>query len=311
MVTRPGRSGTIGVLDDAWITRTRSKTLCRDVIHSLQCVGGLFHGIQQSAQSSMSPGDRSFLRVRAAVALLLLMCGLGSAVALAWTHIQIGKAERGRPRLRERAPNDAPSLYPYLVYLPPAYEQKEAWPLLLFLHGRGEEGEDDLETVKRHGPPKLIKEGKHFPFIVVSPQCPEGRSWRPAKLGALLDKLIATFKIDKDRIYVTGLSMGGGGTWAFGAFAPQRLAAIVPISNGGNVSLAPRLEDLPVWTFCGALDPTIASARKMVEALRAQGNDAKLTIYPRSGHDAWTETYSNPAVYDWLLKQRRSHKRGQ
>jgi len=100
----------------------------------------------------------------------------------------------------------------YLLYLPQEYATKESWPLVLFLHGSGERG-DDLELVKKHGPPKLIGDGKAFPFIVVSPQCPNDQSWEPIQLTALLDEVTKTQKVDQDRIYVTGLSMGGFATW--------------------------------------------------------------------------------------------------
>ena len=105
----------------------------------------------------------------------------------------------------------------YLLYLPKDYKQQQSWPLLLFLHGSGERGED-LELVKKHGPPKLIAAGKDFPFIVVSPQCPQERRWEPIELVALLDDLSNTYKVDDDRIYVTGLSMGGFGTWQLESF---------------------------------------------------------------------------------------------
>ena len=104
----------------------------------------------------------------------------------------------------------------YLIYLPKDYDQKDSWPVMLFLHGSGERG-DNLDLVKKHGPPKLIGAGKQFPFIVVSPQCPNGQSWEPFKLAALLDEIAEKYKVDQDRIYLTGLSMGGFGTWALAA----------------------------------------------------------------------------------------------
>jgi predicted peptidase len=199
----------------------------------------------------------------------------------------------------------------YLLYLPADYEEHESWPLLLFLHGAGERG-DDLELVKKHGPPKLIEGGKEFPFIVVSPQCPKDRWWTSEliALSALVDEIEKKYKVDPDRIYVTGLSMGGFGTWALAGYSPRRFAAIVPICGGGE-SLVGRmlLRRMPVWAFHGAKDPVVPLQRSedMVNALRASGNsEAKLTVYPEAGHDSWTETYENAELYDWLL----SHKRG-
>ena len=124
----------------------------------------------------------------------------------------------------------------YLLYLPKDDSDEDAWPLMLFLHGAGERG-DNLELVKKHGPPKLIAAGKDFPCIVVSPQCPADKYWEPIELIALIDDLSSRYKIDQDRIYVTGLSMGGYGTWRLAACAPQRLAAITPICGRRGKSL--------------------------------------------------------------------------
>src|ERR1700756_5414953 len=122
----------------------------------------------------------------------------------------------------------------YLLYLPEGYDKEEkAWPLLLFLHGAGESGHD-LNKVKIHGPPKLIEAGKSFPMIVVSPQAPR-MGWDVPTLNALLDDIVATHKVDRDRVYVTGLSMGGFGTWALAAAYPDKFAAIMPICGGGDV----------------------------------------------------------------------------
>jgi predicted peptidase len=194
----------------------------------------------------------------------------------------------------------------YLIYLPPDYGQKNNWPLLLFLHGAGERG-SDLDLVKKHGPPKLIDRGNAFPFIVVSPQCPKGRAWQPMELTALLDDVIAKYKVDQDRICVTGLSMGGFGTWALAAYSPNRFAAIVPICGGGEPFWAKRLAHLPVWVFHGAKDPGVPLRRsqEMVDALKKAGGNVKFTVYPEAGHDAWTATYDNPKVYEWLLQQKR------
>ena len=195
----------------------------------------------------------------------------------------------------------------YLLYLPPEYSEQESWPLVLFLHGAGERG-DDLELVKVHGPPKLIAEGRDFPFIVVSPQCPEGFWWEPIELVALLDEIEASYKVDPDRIYVTGLSMGGFGSWRLAAYAPERLAAIAPICGGGETHWVKRFAHLPVWAFHGALDEGVPLVRSqtMVDELVEKGGHPELTVYPDAGHDSWTETYNNPKLYEWLLEQRRA-----
>ena len=139
----------------------------------------------------------------------------------------------------------------YLLYLPPNYEAKKKWPLMLFLHGGGERG-SNLDLVKRHGPPKLISKGKEFPFIVISPQCPKDRDWEPLELTVLLDDAISKLKVDTDRIFLTGMSTGGFGTWQLAAYAPDRFAAIVPICGGGDTMWAKRIAHVSVWVFHGA-----------------------------------------------------------
>lgn len=194
----------------------------------------------------------------------------------------------------------------YLLYLPKDYDQKDAWPLLLFLHGSGERGEN-LDRVKVHGPPKLIAAGKEFPFIVVSPQCPKDRRWEPFELSALLDEIVEKCKVEKDRIYVTGLSMGGAGTWSLAAFSPDRFAALVPICGRGDPNTARRISHMPVWVFHGAKDPTVPleQSERMVEALKKAKGNVKFTVYPEAGHDSWTEAYNDPELFKWLLQQKR------
>jgi len=204
---------------------------------------------------------------------------------------------------------------PYLLYLPRSYGQSEKrWPLMLFLHGAGERG-DDLEKVKTHGPPKLIaREGKEFPFLVVSPQCPQDGWWSDEAqiemLDALLDHILSRYRIDQNRIYVTGLSMGGFGTWGLAVRYPNRFAAIAPICGGGDPRDAPRISHLPVWAFHGAKDKVVAleKSQEMVAALEKAGSNVKFTIYPEDGHDSWTKTYNNPELYTWFLEHMRFEK---
>ena len=191
----------------------------------------------------------------------------------------------------------------YWLQLPPDYETQEQWPVLLFLHGAGERGED-LDRVKVHGPPKLIANGRTMPFIVVAPQCPTGRWWEPFELAALLDDIEQQYKVDKKRIYVTGLSMGGFGTWALAAYQPNRFAAIAPICGGGEPFMTRLYAHVPTWAFHGDQDNVVPLERseRMVEALKRAGGDVKFTVYPGVGHDSWTETYDNEELYKWLLQ---------
>jgi len=195
----------------------------------------------------------------------------------------------------------------YLLYLPRDYgKDKRRWPLMLFLHGAGERG-DDLEKVKRHGPPKLVAAGREFPFIIVSPQCPEDEVWSNDVLIALLDYMVEDYQVDEDRVYLTGLSMGGYGSWNLACTHPERFAAVVPICGGGFSLAVHKMKRIPVWVFHGAKDDVVPveESRRMVRALQNCGGNVKLTIYPDAKHNSWTPTYENPKLYEWLLKQRR------
>ncbi len=195
----------------------------------------------------------------------------------------------------------------YLLYLPDDYSVKnESWPLLIFLHGAGERGMD-IEKVKVHGPPKLIGEGHLFPFMVASPQCPDDQSWDVDLLDALLSNILKKYQIDERRIYLTGLSMGGFGTWLWASRYPDRFAAIAPICGGGDTGQICNVKNIPVWAFHGAKDNVVPveRSRGLVDALNKCGGEVRLTIYPEAGHDSWTETYDNPELYRWLLQHSR------
>ncbi len=201
----------------------------------------------------------------------------------------------------------------YLLFLPRGYakESQKRWPLILFLHGAGERG-DDVERVKIHGVIKVAEKQPDFPFIVVAPQCPEDSWWdrQIDTLTALLDEILADYKVDPDRVYVTGLSMGGFGAWALAIEHPERFAAIAPICGRGNPFAASRLKDLPAWVFHGAKDTVvpIRYSEEMVASIKACGGDVKFTVYPDAEHDSWTETYNNPELYKWFLQHKRSKK---
>lgn len=193
----------------------------------------------------------------------------------------------------------------YLLYLPIDYNESDKdFPLVLFLHGSGERG-TDIEKVKINGLPKLISEGKDFPFIVVSPQCPDDIFWNIDILIALLDEIESTYRVDKNKIYVTGLSMGGHATWELALRQPNRFAAIAPVCGWTDISKASTIAHLPVWVFHGAKDVVVPvkASEDMVAALKNYGSNAKLTIYPEANHDSWTETYNNEELYKWFLKQ--------
>jgi predicted peptidase len=170
--------------------------------------------------------------------------------------------------------------------------------------------------VARHGPPKIVRNKPDFPFIVVSPQCPAGLRWDNDTVLALLDHVIEKYRVDRTRVYLTGLSMGGYGTWSLGLEHPERFAAIVPICGGGDPlkllladrSALARIKKLPVWVFHGAKDTvvTIEESQRMVDALKKAGcAEVEFTVYPDAQHDSWTETYNNPKLYEWLLAHQK------
>lgn len=190
----------------------------------------------------------------------------------------------------------------FLLYLPKDYEEKENWPLVMFLHGAGERG-DDLDQVKKHGPPKLIENGKDFPFIVVSPQCPKGTWWKTDDLVKLMDHIMEIHNVDDNRVYLTGLSMGGRGTWQLAGAIPEKLAAIVPICGPKDESVVDKIATIPVWVFHGAKDPVVKvdNSDTMVRLLKEKGGEPKYTVYPEAQHDSWTEAYDTEELYSWLL----------
>jgi len=205
----------------------------------------------------------------------------------------------------------------YLLFLPRDYSATgvKRWPLILFLHGAGERG-TDVWKAATHGPPSRVASEPNFPFILVSPLCSDGEHWANDSLLGLLDEVMRQYAADRARIYLTGLSMGGYGTWDLGLTHPDRFAAIAPICGGGEtISLLLSSRDKPealktlgIWAFHGGRDPVVPveESKRMVEAARKAGiKEVELTIYPDAEHNSWTETYNNPKLYEWFLKHSR------
>lgn len=194
----------------------------------------------------------------------------------------------------------------FLLSLPEGYfdDTIKKWPLLIFLHGSGERGLD-VEKVKTHGPPKLIDAGKKFPFIVVSPQAVKPYSWEPDNVFHLIRFIKNAYHIDNDKVYLTGLSMGGFGTWATAMKYPQEFAAIIPICGGGDTADAWKLRHIPIRCFHGALDKSVPVERdaEMVNAVKKYNGDVLFTVYPDADHNSWERTYNQDSLYYWLLKQ--------
>jgi pimeloyl-ACP methyl ester carboxylesterase len=187
-------------------------------------------------------------------------------------------------------------------------------PTILFLHGIGERG-NNLSNLKQKGFPRNLEGDKQFPFIFVMPQCPSSTEWyytnadNVSDMGMFLDDIIARFPIDPDRLYITGLSMGGIGSWYFAIKLPSRFAALVPVSFRGDGWSPEPAKDIPVWAFHGAKDGVIplTKAQELVNQFNLVGGSIRFDPYPNGGHDAstWTVTYNNPDVYEWMLRYKK------
>ncbi|HTN76737.1 MAG TPA: prolyl oligopeptidase family serine peptidase, partial [Pirellulaceae bacterium] len=214
----------------------------------------------------------------------------------------------------------------YRLLKPKDYNAKEKYPLVIFFHGAGERGDDNAKQLV-HGGADFASDavqGK-YPCFVVAPQCPTNQQWvdvpwsadkhamteKPSKSlqlsFELLEALRKEFSIDGNRIYVTGLSMGGFGTWDAIQRKPDYFAAAAPICGGGDTAQAKAIAKLPIWVFHGDTDTAVKTqrSRDMVAAIKAAGGEPKYTEYPNTGHNSWTATYSNPKFYEWLFAQKK------
>lgn len=250
---------------------------------------------------------------------LLLTAIGGLLVVLFWPAIE---AWRNRPQagiqvgqqfIHEGKDDNDPAAFclNYLVYLPKEYgtDSSHKWPLVVFLHGAGERGQD-LKVVQRFGLPRQASEGEQLPFILTSPQCPTELHWTPEQVVKLVENVSNRFSVDRDRVYLTGYSMGGFGTWATACYDPNRFAAIAPLSGGGEPSQAKRLVNLPIWAFHGEKDEVVSldASKQMVDAVRKCGGHVNFTVYPGLGHWICDLPYHDKQFYEWLLAQRRERK---
>jgi len=199
----------------------------------------------------------------------------------------------------------------YVLFVPPGYDPEKAYPVVLFLHGAGESGTDGKKQATVGLGKVVKKKEKDFPAIVIFPQSQKGgwgaNSAEGKRALAILDEVCKEYKTDAKRIYLTGLSMGGFGTWSIAAAHPERWAAIVPVCGGGSPASAEKFKDLPCWAFHGDMDTTVKAdkSREMIEALKKAGGTPKYTEYPGVGHNSWDKAYGTEELYDWLFKQAR------
>ncbi|QDU30003.1 Prolyl oligopeptidase family protein [Anatilimnocola aggregata] len=214
----------------------------------------------------------------------------------------------------------------YRLLKPKDYDPNKKYPLVLFMHGAGERGDDNKRQLV-HGMNDFASDEvmAKYPAFVVAPQCPNGKKWVEVDWGAAkhtapekpsislqltfetLDAIAKEFSIDDKRIYVTGLSMGGYGTWDSIERKPDYFAAAAPICGGGDVEQAKKLTKLPIWAFHGDKDTAVKPerSRDMIAAIKAAGGEPKYTEYPGVGHNSWTATYRNPEFYAWLFAQKK------
>ena len=199
--------------------------------------------------------------------------------------------------------------FKYTQYLPKDFDPKKKYPLVFFLHGAGERG-DDLDLACFHGPMKYVREdNQEYPFIIIAPQCPKEKYWAcfTESLIAFMDYICETLPVDEDRVCLTGLSMGGTGTWMLAMADPKRFACIVPICGSGIYWNAESIKNLPIMIYHGDNDEAvpITESIAMMKAVNKLGGHAEIKICYGKGHNVWEIAYQDPALYDWMMKQKR------
>ncbi len=197
----------------------------------------------------------------------------------------------------------------YVVYVPRGYTPDKAWPLIMFLHGAGERGDDGLLQSEVGIGRAIRRHEEWFPCIVIMPQCPKEVWWDKTfeDIDTALADTLKAYTIDPKRVYLTGLSMGGYGTWMLGPDRLDTYAALIPICGGGKTEDAAKLAKVPIWAFHGADDSTVPvkASREMIEAIKKAGGTIKYTEFPGVQHNSWDHAYDDPDTIKWLLKQHK------
>lgn len=199
----------------------------------------------------------------------------------------------------------------YYVFLPEDYSPEKKYPMVVFLHGAGERGNgrEELHKIEKHGLPKYAAAGRKFPFILLCPQCPGRIVWNNIvfELKALIDAVAEKYGADTARISITGISMGGFGTWEMGLTFSNFFSALAPVCGGGLSWRCSNLSQMPIWAFHGDADGVVPpkNSIEMVDSVNQNGGKAKLTLFHGVGHDSWDSAYLETTVIDWLITQKR------
>jgi predicted peptidase len=259
---------------------------------------------------------------------MLFVLAIGVVLALTWPAgaRQDGEVFQGRSLTIEG------KTFQYRVFVPKGWSGKKKWPVILFLHGAGERGDDNLEQTRVGIGPAILRQQDSLKSIVVMPQCPRNRWWSEPDMQAMalksLDQTAKEFNGDAARTYLTGLSMGGYGSWTLAATNPKKFAAIVVVCGGVRPpprlnlpqamtgfaaeadpygAVAARVGKTPVWAFHGDADLAVpvTESRNMVEALKAARGDVRYNEYPGVGHNSWDKAYAEPELFPWLMSQHK------
>lgn len=258
----------------------------------------------------------------------LVMLTLAAGMMLMWPS----RAHLDDQTFQDRAVKIGAAQYHFRVFIPKDWSRKKKSPVILFLHGAGERGDDNSVQAKVGIGPAILRQQQTLPFIVVLPQCPKNRWWTEPEMQnmalAALDHTIKEFNGDLKRIYLTGLSMGGYGSWIMAANNTKRFAAVaiicggvrppprinIPEASAGFTesadpygAIAAKLSKTPVWVFHGGADPVVpvSESRKMVEALKVAGGNVRYNEYEGVGHNSWDKAYAEPDLFPWFLSAQK------
>lgn len=258
----------------------------------------------------------------------VMMLALASALTLTWP----ARARQDGERFQSRSIKFGATEYHYRVFVPKGWSEKTKWPSILFLHGAGERGDDNVAQTRVGIGPAIARQSESFPFVAVLPQCPRNRWWTEPEMQALalmvLFQATKDFNCDTTQTYLTGLSMGGYGSWIAAANNPKRFAALAVVCGGVRppprlnlpesarlpaptgdpyAAIAAKIGKTPVWVFHGSADQAVpvTESRKMVEALKAAGGNVRYNEYVGVGHNSWDKAYAEAELFPWLLSQRR------